>query len=132
MKQKIYLILLSLFVIVACATNNNAVAGLTGATNTPVIQVTQAGSFDEVSQELPLEAELGGVGIQLYETLVPRVSRTQLKSSVLSLQTAEKVSGKYETYLLKHLLVQRNATVLLPITHPISKYYVFALRHIII
>lgn len=89
--------------------------------------------FDNTQLPHSLDAELGSIGFYLQQTGTDRPSRTPWEP-VYSLRNIGRIVAERYSMLFKYesRLDDSFFSSLTSIIHPVSDYYVFALRHIII
>lgn len=86
------------------------------------------------SMQLPYlpDGELGSVGFYLQQPVSSRTNRTNFDGSAYSLRDMAQVMAEHDAMLVRDWQKRSNSSLLLSIIHPVSEYYIFALRHIII
>jgi len=87
-------------------------------------------SFDNIQLPCLPDAELGSIG-SFYQQAASRTYRSYFDGSAFSLRDIVRIMAEHEAMLFKHWQKECDG-LLSSITHPISEYYVFGLRHIII
>lgn len=88
-------------------------------------------TLDKVQLPFRADAELGGIGFHLMNHLDSfREQRTQRGS--FTLKSISQILAEHESLLYKHWNRVGDDALLSSIIHPVSEYYVFGLRHIII
>ena len=88
--------------------------------------------FDNIQLPHLPDAELGSIGFYVQYSAPSRTSRTYSNGSAFSLRDIALIMAEREAMLCKHWQKLYDRFLLFSITHPISEYYIFALRHIII
>jgi len=87
--------------------------------------------FDNIKLPYLPDAELGSIGFYIQHNAHSRTSRTHFSGSAYSLRDIALLMAEREAMLIKHWQKVHD-DYLFSITHPVSEYYIFALRHIII
>ena len=88
--------------------------------------------FDTIKWPYLPDAELGSIGFYVQQNAPSRTSRTNFNGSAFSLRDIAIIMAEREAMLIKHWQKVHDGYLLSSITHPVSEYYVFGLRHIII
>lgn len=130
MARVIRSILFLLLVVVLHVTASSHIAEET-LCNAPVVLSSSQHSVDHAQLPYFPDAELGNTSFYLQEVGSDRTSRIFL-GSAFSLRSIIQLMAEHEAMLFKHWQKQNDVSFLSSIVHPISEYYIFALRHIII
>lgn len=102
---------------------------------TPVsmsVSSSQQQSFDNIPMLYLPTAELGSIGLPLQQQFSSRSYRSHFDGFAFTLRDIAGLIAEREAMLFKHWQRVNEEDALSPIIHPISEYYVFALRRIII
>lgn len=85
------------------------------------------------SRDIPFtaDAELGSIGLNAYQYADSRSLRTSFNAHTLALKNVTRNISNRQAILSKHWEKFCDSSIL-SVSHPVSEYYVFALRHIII
>lgn len=93
---------------------------------------SQQYSVDSIRLPYLPDGELGGVGLYLQQPVSSRTHRIYFEGFAYSLRDIVQVMADRDAMLFGHWQKLSNRALLSSITHPVSEYYVFALKHIII
>lgn len=89
-------------------------------------------SLEDVQLPYLADGELGGVAIYLQPPVSFRTCRTSFDGFAYALRDMVQIISKRQAVLLRHWQKLSDSNLLSSITHPVSEYYVFALRRIVI
>ncbi|WP_163174993.1 hypothetical protein [Bacteroides sp. 51] len=93
---------------------------------------SQQYSWDNIKLPYLPDGELGSIGFCTQQPISSRTNRTNFDGSAFSLRDMAQIMSEREGMLFCHWEKLYSKSLLFSITHPVSEYYVFALKHIII
>ncbi|MCY6292738.1 MULTISPECIES: hypothetical protein [Bacteroides] len=135
MAKFIKIILFMLFAVALHCVANNYFAGEQAEQDTYMAMSVLKGDMHETvsSPQAPYfpDAELAGAGIQVHQIAMSRIQRIQAAEYVLSLKGLAQRLADRDAALSQHWGKLYDTTTSY-CCHPVSEYYVFALRRIIV